>query len=338
MQNEHRSYTTPKPSTQYSAEFYKDITFSSAKSLQYPDIAPKSSVTKWAFDYTVPETRSDIEVSPVETIPHIDDIQPMCSGMESAFHNGHRSVVLAMSLDGKEKCYRYHMSKVSCIRRQSLVDQRLINWYIVRFASSSRSTIIARLSTGHRSSMTMSLQIFISHHLSRTSWPVSALWSRLQGSTSRPFHCGNWAAFWKRTGWRRMSRTHLQSYCTFGTRQQTRIIHLSTSPLCFSMTLAACFIVSHVSTTTIFANYVFAYRVQEPLGSGHRSASVIIIQQHTTVIAERLSMATHCNDFPHPMHSTYFDGQWPILITRFLTPWMRVISACSLTAAMEAAE
>lgn len=108
----YRSYATPNSSAQYSAEFFKTITFASARALQYPEIAHQGSVTRWAFDHVVPEHHSDIEFSAAEIIPHINDIQPVCRELESAFQRGCRSVIFALRVNGIEKCHRYHMSKV----------------------------------------------------------------------------------------------------------------------------------------------------------------------------------------------------------------------------------
>lgn len=118
----YRSYTTPNPAALYSVEFFKKITFASARTFQLPDIALPGSVMKWVFDNTTPGCLSHIEFSPTETIPHIDDLLPVCGALESAFRDGHCSVIFALRVHGIEECYCYHMSKV---RRCDLDISRL---------------------------------------------------------------------------------------------------------------------------------------------------------------------------------------------------------------------
>ncbi|KAJ7123891.1 hypothetical protein C8R43DRAFT_840170, partial [Mycena crocata] len=106
-------YSTPHPSTRYSATYFSGVTFKEAAELEYPTICAPKTISAWTF---ADETPNDVdsEVEPHETIPHIDDLLPILRDMEEAFGQGARSVAVSLILAGKTVDRLYHLSKLRC--------------------------------------------------------------------------------------------------------------------------------------------------------------------------------------------------------------------------------
>ncbi|KAJ7104643.1 hypothetical protein C8R44DRAFT_746329 [Mycena epipterygia] len=67
------AYTTPHPSSQFSPQYFAELTIADANTLvqtdRLPRILPKRSIQKWVFDLTKPTAASEIHLAPGEDIP-----------------------------------------------------------------------------------------------------------------------------------------------------------------------------------------------------------------------------------------------------------------------------
>lgn len=112
MTSNFSTYTTPNASSPYSAQYFGELKFQDTEHLTYPTIAQKGSVSQWLFDRKELNDAPAVKIEPSEVVPHIDDIRPISSDMDSAFHEGFRSVVIVCQIDGVGVTRAYHMSKV----------------------------------------------------------------------------------------------------------------------------------------------------------------------------------------------------------------------------------
>ena len=85
----------------FSSEYFHKITFAQVKELNhYPNIAPVSSTIHQEFSQKTSVSASATIIIPNEVIPNILDLQTTLSGMEAAFKEGERSVLVEFEVDG----------------------------------------------------------------------------------------------------------------------------------------------------------------------------------------------------------------------------------------------
>ncbi|KAF9058959.1 hypothetical protein BDP27DRAFT_1239753, partial [Rhodocollybia butyracea] len=105
-------YSTPSPHAAYSDSYFSKLSFSSASEISLPVIAEKGSIVQWTFHPSVPSTAAATVILPHDIVPHISDLQPIIQGMETAFIDGSRSVVVSSYLGGECVEAMYHFSKI----------------------------------------------------------------------------------------------------------------------------------------------------------------------------------------------------------------------------------
>lgn len=94
------------------------MTFERATELTYPKIAAPNSVVSWCYSTNIPTSAAGTIIIPGDIIPNSVDLLPIFRGMEDAFGEGMRSVVLTIMLaeTGSKNTYEYHFAKVSQLR------------------------------------------------------------------------------------------------------------------------------------------------------------------------------------------------------------------------------
>ncbi|KAJ7163203.1 hypothetical protein C8R46DRAFT_1281573, partial [Mycena filopes] len=105
------AYSTPNPSSLYSAHYFQQLTFKDATQLVFPLIYLPSSISAWTFTKETP-TQQESQVQPCEGVPDFADLAPILQGMEQAFEDGARSVAVSLMVSGKKIEQVYHFSKL----------------------------------------------------------------------------------------------------------------------------------------------------------------------------------------------------------------------------------
>ena len=106
------NYSSPYPSTPYSATYFGAITFKRAAERVFPTIYSPNAISAWTFTDEIP-TDADSTVQPNEGIPHINDILPIQRDMEQKYSEGARSVAVTLRVAGGTVTKLYHLSKVN---------------------------------------------------------------------------------------------------------------------------------------------------------------------------------------------------------------------------------
>ena len=125
MTSDFSTYSTPNALSPYSAQYFRELRFQDTKQLAYPTIAHIGSVSQWIFEREEYNDVSAVEIEANEVIPHIEDIWPIISDMDSAFHDGFRSVVIVCCIDGVGVTRAYHMSKVCQVKIGQSVESNI---------------------------------------------------------------------------------------------------------------------------------------------------------------------------------------------------------------------
>ncbi|KAJ7208123.1 hypothetical protein B0H12DRAFT_972187, partial [Mycena haematopus] len=105
------AYSTPDPATQYSAAYFRELTFKQATLLTFPTIYEPGSVSAWTFTGEL-TSEAESRLLRGEGVPDIVDVIPILRDMESAFSEGARSVAISFSVEGKRIDRRVHLSKI----------------------------------------------------------------------------------------------------------------------------------------------------------------------------------------------------------------------------------
>ncbi|KAJ7867176.1 hypothetical protein B0H14DRAFT_2347043, partial [Mycena olivaceomarginata] len=105
------SYSTPSPSTPYSATFFRQLTFGKAAELSLPTICPPQTISAWMFTHESPSD-TDCMIHHNELIPDIADLRPILQEMESAYATGARGVAVSLVSNGQSTDSLYHFSKI----------------------------------------------------------------------------------------------------------------------------------------------------------------------------------------------------------------------------------
>ncbi|KAG1811319.1 hypothetical protein EV424DRAFT_1327683, partial [Suillus variegatus] len=106
------SYSTPNLFSAYSKNYFRSITFNNALSLEFPEIAPAGSISRWCFDLDIPGSAVATVILPSEVALHSDDLQPIIQQMEDAFSKGARSVSIEAIINGQPISRTYHFTKI----------------------------------------------------------------------------------------------------------------------------------------------------------------------------------------------------------------------------------
>jgi len=97
----------------FSSEYFHKMTFAQVEELDhYPNIAPVHSIICQEFSEKNPASASAMVIIPNEVIPNILDLQKTMSGMEAAFQEGARSVLVEFEVDGTNYIKLYLFYKV----------------------------------------------------------------------------------------------------------------------------------------------------------------------------------------------------------------------------------
>ncbi|KAF8170017.1 hypothetical protein K438DRAFT_1614353, partial [Mycena galopus ATCC 62051] len=105
------SYSTPNPSTPYSATFFRQLTFEEAAKLCFPIICPPKTISAWTFTHELPAD-AHCTIQPDELIPNIADLRPILQEMENAYTTGARAVAVSLVSNGQSTDSLYHFSKI----------------------------------------------------------------------------------------------------------------------------------------------------------------------------------------------------------------------------------
>jgi hypothetical protein len=105
-------YSSPLPHQLFSADYFSELVFSEVAELQYPTIAPPRSVTSQNFSVEEPHSAAATLMSSLDVIPNVHDLLPTTSGMEDAYVQGMRSVLVKFNMGKVEHSYCYHFMKV----------------------------------------------------------------------------------------------------------------------------------------------------------------------------------------------------------------------------------
>ncbi|KAJ7431673.1 hypothetical protein B0H11DRAFT_1667258, partial [Mycena galericulata] len=109
-------YSTPLPTTKFSAYYFTELTFQTASQLEYPSIYAPKTTSGWTFTNEVPSDISSHLVVAQEVIPHIDDLTPILKEMEAAYHRGSRSVVVTLTIPGATVNSIYSFAKIQTLK------------------------------------------------------------------------------------------------------------------------------------------------------------------------------------------------------------------------------
>ncbi|KAF7342690.1 hypothetical protein MSAN_02026900 [Mycena sanguinolenta] len=105
------AYSTPDPATQYSAAYFRELTFKQATLLVFPTIYEPGSVSAWTFTSEL-TSEAESRLLRGEGVPDITDVIPIIREMEHAFSEGARSVAISFLVEGKQINRRVHLSKI----------------------------------------------------------------------------------------------------------------------------------------------------------------------------------------------------------------------------------
>lgn len=115
------TYITPAPHALFSKEFFETVTVERVASIaeSYPQISPAGSLRHWEWKDDEPASAGATVILPSEVVPHPDDVRSITAGMQAAFNQGKRSVMVFFASGGMDYQYIYHFSKVSpCLALQ----------------------------------------------------------------------------------------------------------------------------------------------------------------------------------------------------------------------------
>lgn len=110
--SDYLAYSTPLPTTKFSAFYFTELTFQTASQLEYPSIYAPKTTSAWTFTNEVPSDISSHVVVAQEAVPHIDDLNPILKEMEAAYHRGSRSVAVTFTIPGATVNFIYSFAKV----------------------------------------------------------------------------------------------------------------------------------------------------------------------------------------------------------------------------------
>ena len=115
MSSTFSKYVTPATLSAFSASDFSSMTFERATELTYPKIAALNSIVSWCYSINIPTSAAGTIIILGDIIPNSVDLLPIFCGMEDAFGEGMRSVVLTIMLaeTGSKNTYEYHFAKVS---------------------------------------------------------------------------------------------------------------------------------------------------------------------------------------------------------------------------------
>jgi hypothetical protein len=105
------SYSTPNPSTPYSATFFRQLTFEGAAKLCFPIICPPKTISAWTFTHKLP-AEAHCTIQPNELIPNVADLRPILQEMENAYTTGACASAVSLVSNGQSTDSLYHFSKV----------------------------------------------------------------------------------------------------------------------------------------------------------------------------------------------------------------------------------
>jgi hypothetical protein len=105
-----KNFSSPYPSTPYSATYFGEITFKQAAERGFPTIYFPNAISAWKFTDEIP-TDADSTVQLNEGIPHINDILPIQRDMEQKYYEGARSVAVTLRVAGGRS-----LSSITCPR------------------------------------------------------------------------------------------------------------------------------------------------------------------------------------------------------------------------------
>ena len=94
----------------FSSEYFHKITFAQVD--HYPNIASVSSTIYQEFSQKTSVSASAMVIIPNEVIPNILDLQTTLSGIEAAFKEGARSMLVEFEVDGTNYVKLYLFYKV----------------------------------------------------------------------------------------------------------------------------------------------------------------------------------------------------------------------------------
>ncbi|KAJ7763798.1 hypothetical protein B0H16DRAFT_1718439 [Mycena metata] len=132
MASSFQLYSTPHPSTQYSATFFGTLSFRTASGIQYPRIHPPKSLYAWTYSKEVP-TEGVQTVEAGDFVPHLDDLSPIIKGMESAFGNGARSVAATFTAAGRTQYRLYSFSKTLDRFLSQCIHAKIFGFHVTDF-------------------------------------------------------------------------------------------------------------------------------------------------------------------------------------------------------------
>ncbi|KAJ7843987.1 hypothetical protein B0H14DRAFT_2358824 [Mycena olivaceomarginata] len=106
------NYSSPYPSTLYSATYFSELTFNEAAEIDFPVIYRPNTILAWTFTDDIPAA-VDSTVQPNEGVPHSDDLLPIQHEMEHKYSEDARSVAVKLRVAGEAVTRVYHFSKVN---------------------------------------------------------------------------------------------------------------------------------------------------------------------------------------------------------------------------------
>ncbi|KAF8161944.1 hypothetical protein K438DRAFT_1776222 [Mycena galopus ATCC 62051] len=105
------NYSSPYPSTLYSATYFSELTFNQAAELDFPTIYRPNTILAWTFTDDIP-TAVDSTVQLDEGIPNSADLLPIQQEMENKYSESARSVAVKLRVAGQAVTRVYHFSKI----------------------------------------------------------------------------------------------------------------------------------------------------------------------------------------------------------------------------------
>ena len=120
-------YVTIPPSTPFSRDYFRSLSFLDLDRVQLPSIAKRSSVVHWFHVPEAPQGPDALRILDGEVIPHIEDLLDMLSSMEGEFLSGSRGVFICLRVDGQDVNFTASYAKV-CSGR-SLASRTLLMMY-----------------------------------------------------------------------------------------------------------------------------------------------------------------------------------------------------------------
>ncbi|KAF8207769.1 hypothetical protein K438DRAFT_1518429, partial [Mycena galopus ATCC 62051] len=105
------NYSSPYPSTLYSATYFSELTFNQAAELDFPTIYRPNTILTWTFTDGIP-TAVDSTVQLDKGIPHSADLLLIQQEMENKYSEGARSVAVKLRVVGQAVTRVYHFSRI----------------------------------------------------------------------------------------------------------------------------------------------------------------------------------------------------------------------------------